>query len=396
MAPSRLYGLDWLRVLAFALLIPYHTGMLFVGWDFHLMNEQTLTALQRPMIFSHHWRLALLFAVSGAGTWFALRRKSRRAYLADRCKRLLVPLVFAMLVIVPPQIYVEHLANGQTYASYWAFQKTVFAMEPYPKGSFSWHHLWFVAYLFTFTLVLLPLLAWLRQGRVLPRCQAWLADHPVLVFCLGLGNLLLNLALKPYWPEVTHALLDDWATFARYIYLFFAGFCVIGDARLRNVLQQHAWRALAAALTLYGLVWLTWPTIYSWPGALTTGYAIIDLFTWLIICALFGLSLRYLDRPHPWLTYANEAVYPYYILHQTLLLVAAYWVIQQPWHAWFKFGLLNLTTLIGCALLYDGLIRRFWLTRFLFGMKPQSKRRDPEQNIAALDRPTAMTPPNAL
>lgn len=396
MAPSRLHSLDWLRVLAFALLIPYHTGMLFVGWDFHLMNEQTLTALQRPMIFSHHWRLALLFAVSGAGTWFAMRRKSSRAYLVDRVKRLFVPLVFAMLVVVPPQIYVEHLANGRHEPSYWAFQKTVFAMVPYPEGSFSWHHLWFVAYLFTFTLMLLPLLAWLRQGTLLARGQAWLADHPLLVFCLGLGNLLLNLALRPYWPKETHALLDDWATFARYGYLFLAGFCVIGAPRLRDLLQQHAWRTLTAALALYGLVWATWPTIHSWPGAVTTGVAVIDLFTWLMICALFGLALRYLDRPHPWLSYANEAVYPYYILHQTLLLVAAYWVIQQPWHAWFKFGLLNLTTVIGCALLYDGLIRRFAVTRFLFGMKLQPSRRAATPDPAALEKTPAAAPPSAV
>ncbi|CAM2070187.1 Acyltransferase family protein [Sulfidibacter corallicola] len=373
MHQKRLYGLDWLRVFAFGILILYHTGMVFVGWQFHLMNPETLDSLKIPMTFFHHWRLALLFVISGAGTWFALRGRTTGVFCRDRLKRLLLPLVFTMFWIVPPQIYVERLAQGHTYTSYWAFQRTVFDMVPYPEGSFSWHHLWFVAYLLCYTLLLLPLMVWFRGPRgaeTLIRVRTLLGRHSWLLFSLGFVNMALNLALRPFWPETTHALIDDWATFARYGFLFFAGYLVLGDPKLAARLKDTCFKATGAALAIYVLGSSLWPFVENQPWSQVFAYAARDNFTWIVILGVTGLALRLLDFSNAWLRYANEAVYPFYILHQTVTLILAYWVIPLDWHPWPKFFVVAVGTFALCGLLYESLIRRFSLLRLLFGMKP--------------------------
>src|SRR4051812_42011567 len=149
--------LDWLRVVAIAILHAFHVGMMFNTWDFHLKNPDPLPVLEVPMGFLHAVRMPLLMVIAGIGTAIALQRRSVGRFALDRTKRLLLPLAFGMLVIVPPQIYIERLAHGAIQPGYLAFYRTVFELRPYPAGSFSWHHLWFVAYLFVYCVAALPL-----------------------------------------------------------------------------------------------------------------------------------------------------------------------------------------------------------------------------------------------
>ncbi|MBC8083688.1 MAG: acyltransferase family protein, partial [Hymenobacter sp.] len=118
---SRLFYFDWLRVLAFSLLVPYHAGLLFVDWGFHIQNPVLTEDFKPPMLFVNQWRLPLLFFVSGVGTCFALRRRPARAYLRDRLRRLGIPLVAGILLVIPPQVYIERISHGVAYASYLGF-----------------------------------------------------------------------------------------------------------------------------------------------------------------------------------------------------------------------------------------------------------------------------------
>src|SRR6056297_268269 len=97
----RRYDLDWLRVLVFGLLIFYHAGMFFVPWEWHLKNNQLSDGLQWPMLFVNQWRLPILFIISGMGTAFAFRKRSRGQFIIERSKRLLVPLIAGIILVVP-------------------------------------------------------------------------------------------------------------------------------------------------------------------------------------------------------------------------------------------------------------------------------------------------------
>ena len=118
---ERRYDLDWVRIGAFLLLILYHIGMYYVTWDWHVKSPHASSAIEPLMLLTSPWRLSLLFLVSGVATGYLLERQGARGFLGRRSVRLLVPLVFGMLVIVPPQSYLEVVEKVQYAGNYGEF-----------------------------------------------------------------------------------------------------------------------------------------------------------------------------------------------------------------------------------------------------------------------------------
>ena len=162
MKKERRYDIDWIRVIAFDFLIIYHVGMFFVPWEYHIKNNEIVDWLRWPMMFVNQWRLPILFVVSGMGTYFALKNKTGANYIKERFTRLFIPLIFGILIIVSPQIYVERLAQGKISGSFIQFYPQFF-QGIYPEGNFSWNHLWFLPYLLLMSLVATPLFLNLRK-----------------------------------------------------------------------------------------------------------------------------------------------------------------------------------------------------------------------------------------
>jgi hypothetical protein len=380
---QRRYDLDWLRVLAFGLLIFYHTGMFFVEWEWHIKNNVISEPMEWPMRFVSQWRMPLLFMISGAAVYFALRRRSAGSFAGERFRRILLPLVFGMFVVVPPQIYFERLTQGHTY-SYLGFYPTVFAFRPYPEGSFSWHHLWYLAYIFVYSLVCLPLFRyWLSdQGRrQLQRVTAFFA-RPGMVFLPAVWLLAGDLVLREYFPEDTHALLDDWANHFKSLSLFLIGFALVAQTSFIDVLAGQRRVSLGVGLitatVLYARYWIHWPEgISEAEVILFRCLSFLNGTAWLL--TILGFARTYLNFTNSALRYANEAVYPFYILHQTVIIVIAYPMIEWQMPVLGKFLLISLGTFAVCWLLYEMLIRRIPFLRPLFGLK--AKRHDKAEAI---------------
>ena len=230
----RHYGLDWLRIGAFAILILYHIGMVFVPWGFHVQLAR-LPWVAIPMLASNPWRLMLLFVVSGYATRaLAVRHPSVFSFARGRSIRLLVPLLFGVCVLVPPQIWAE-LASKYGYAgSYWTFWmrdwlgfRAIGGVVPTP----AWNHLWFVGYLWAYTMAIAVMLA---VGHGLAGAAQRLFDR---VFG-GWGGavlpvvwlLLVDIRLFPGQSE-THGLFDDWLAHAIYLPALLFGFGMAGSER---------------------------------------------------------------------------------------------------------------------------------------------------------------------
>src|SRR5688572_11390007 len=175
---ARLIYLDWLRVAAFGLLILYHVGMFYVTWDWHVKSDHSGHAIEPLMLLTSPWRLTLLFLVSGAATRFMADKLSAGGLAGKRTLRLLVPLVFAMLVIVPPQSYyevVEKIAYPDSYLAFWGRYLAAdpgFCRDGDCLDVPTWNHLWFVAYLLVYTLLLALVLALFREP--VRRLGSWL------------------------------------------------------------------------------------------------------------------------------------------------------------------------------------------------------------------------------
>jgi peptidoglycan/LPS O-acetylase OafA/YrhL len=353
--------LDWLRVLAIFLLLFYHTGMLFVGWGWHITNAETIPALVWPMDIAHRLRMPLLFVIAGAGMWYALQRRSIGAFTGERTLRLLVPVVAGMFLIVPPQVYVERIAHGEWHGGYLQFMTDrVLEFEPYPAGNFSWHHLWFIVYLFVYVLLLLPLMAWWRRARPVIRPAAWL-------FALGLPLGINEALLKPHFPE-THNLTSDWYIFVHYLLLTGYGFVLAGMPGVWDWLAaKRHWAlgiglgVLSALLSMFATGVVDHDTV--------TDHVLANVFTWTCLMAFLGYGRKHLSFSNPLLRWARDASYPVYILHQTVIIAIAYFVIQWTWSPAAKYWLVLIATLLACVAMYE-VIRRFAPLRFLFGMKP--------------------------
>jgi len=371
---ERRYDLDWLRVLAILLLLFYHCGMAFTAeWGWHIKNAETSEIFQEWMYFLSRWRMALLFLISGAGTWFAMKRASAGGYLRRRFLRLFVPLAFGILVVVPPQIYMERLAQGAEFSSYWDFYRTVFQFQPYPQGNMSWHHLWFVAYLFLYSILALPIFLALRSkaGQAAVKRLAGNFSAPAL-YAFGLPMALIFAGLIQRFPG-PQDIVHDWAMFLYYFAYFVIGYVFLLDGRFSEVIEQKRQSALRLACACFAVVaYFRWNDIEP-----ARGYGLAQLSflglkafnAWFWVLAILGYGKRYLNRPNALLRYANEAIYPFYILHQTVIVVLAYYVVKTQDTILVKFLFLSAASFAGTMAIYHFAVRPYRITRFLFGMK---------------------------
>ena len=370
----RRYDLDWLRVLVFGLLIVYHVGMFFVPWGFHIKNNEIYEWLVWPMRFLNQWRLPILFVISGMGTWFALNKRSGREYAYERVKRLFLPLFVGMLLIVPPQVYFERIAYGQFTGSYPEFWLGPAFDGVYPEGNTSWHHLWFLPYLLTYSLALFPVFLYLKnnpESRFISRVRKT-ASNPAAIFVFIIPLFFIEVYVKPHFP-VTHALTDDWYTFTFYIILFFYGFLFISvkDDFWKTVLGYRK-LYLIAGVACFGIYFLvrTYPENFLFTHFAEALIKTVNLWAWIL--TLFGYAAFWLNKGSRMLTYCNEAVYPFYILHQTITITIGYFLMNSEMGFLLKFLIMITGTFGICFILYEFVIRRIVFMRPLFGLKVES------------------------
>lgn len=364
---EREYGLDWLRVFAFAVLIFYHSGMGYVSWGWHVKNPEKLQWLEYVMLACNRWRLPLLFFISGAGVCFSLRRRAFPTFVRDRLQRLLLPLLMGMFVIVPPQIYFERLHRGATF-SYAEFYPSVFEFVPYPQGSFSWHHLWFLAYVGTFSLIGIPLFAWLRSEagvQAIAALSRFFGRYRIAIYLANIPNLAVGLTLGPHWPT-THNLVADWANFTGTLITFLWGYVIASNRDLLDLITRRR-REFAVLGVVIAVVFFTarasgvrgslfWELVNGYYG-----------MTW--VFALIGYARTYANKPNRALAWATEAVYPFYIFHQTITVAAVFWLIPVQMPVWAKLVVAALTTFFGSLALFL-LARLTGPLRPFFGLKP--------------------------
>lgn len=369
---ERRYDMDWIRVIVFDVLIFWHVGLFFVEWeglvpwDLPLKNNVQVSWLLWPMLFVRQWRLPILFVISGIGTHFLLSSKSGGTFLKQRFIRLFVPLLVGTLIVVPPQVYLERLAHGTIDVSYFDYYPSNFE-GTYPKGNFSWGHLWFLAYLLIMSVMALPLFLFLRNyGAPLFRTFKRMIERlPYALFLFVIPLIIIEITLEKRFP-LTMALKDDWYAFNYYYVCFFAGFFLanLGDPLWKAFVKMRypslIMGLLASVLVVYMLAKGQTPL---WVQVLK------PLNVWCWILAIFGFSSRYLNRKSKVLAYRNVAVYPFYILHFTITLFLGYQLKELPLHYVLKMILMIIGTFGFSWLLYEYVIRRIKLLRPLFGLK---------------------------
>ena len=386
---ARRYDLDWVRIGAFMLLILYHVGMYYVTWDWHVKSPHASHDIEPLMMLTSPWRLSLLFLVSGVATGYLLARQGTRRFLGQRSSRLLIPLAFGMLVIVPPQSYlevVEKVGYAGSFAEF--FRLYITGFHGFCRGSDclimpTWNHLWFVAYLWVYTLVLYaavrlapPIIPWLRRLAERRLAGLGILLWPVAYLCA------IRLGLAPRFPQ-THALLGDWYNHAMYFGVFSLGFSLAGVRAPWATLERARW--LTLGLTVLGWAFLSaYFSAYSDDAAIPPaalrllGRVIYGAEQWLAIAAVVGFAHRHLTHDSSARRYLTTAIFPVYILHQTVIVVVAHALKPSHLYPPVEGVLLVLVTVATCFLGYEA-IRRVPLLRPVFGLERSARSAAPER-----------------
>lgn len=371
--PERRVDLDWVRILAFGLLIFYHVGMLYVSWGFHIKSVHRITALEPLMLTLNPWRLALLFLVSGVATRFMLQKSALMPLLRSRSVRLLVPLVFGMLVIVPSQSYlqiVEALGYPAGFADFYWRHYLAFGEQFCPNPCVilpTWNHLWFVVYLWVYTMAfgsLLMVMPGLR-GSIERALGAVMSGHGVLVLP-ALLFAAYRLLLYPNFP-MTHALFGDWYNHAQFATVFILGFGIARTCEIWDSIERRRWLAVLLAMALFASFLVLRSTRGGLPLKMYAGIA-YGCYQWLCIVAVLGFARRWLAVDSAARRYLTDAIFPYYIVHQTAIIVIAHALRGQDLPAWLEASIVIGGTAATCALAYE-IIRRVSILRPLFGLK---------------------------
>ena len=386
---QRRHDIDWVRILAFGLLVFYHVGMYYVSWDWHVKSPHAGTALEPLMLLTSPWRMSLLFVVSGVATAFLLGKAQRggERFLGPRSRRLLLPLLFGMFVVVPPQVYYELVEKvpGGYHLGYAAF------MGIYLRGGDfycvapgdcidtpTWNHLWFLAYLWAYTVVLWLLLKF--ASKAVPAVRGWLerrlSGFGALVWPVAWLALARLLLVERF--ESTHDLAGDWYNHAQYLPMFLLGYLLAFSTGFWEALQRQRWFALGAAFAGYAAIVGVWyfagynddaPPPQAMRLALRVAWAVDQ---WCAIAAAFGFAYRFRNADSAALRYLVPAVFPVYILHQTVIVALAHNARLLALPPLLEGLLLVLLTFAACFGGYE-LIRRIDWLRPCFGLTREAK-----------------------
>lgn len=382
---TRLYELDGLRVSVFLLLILYHTGMLYVaGWDWHFKSQYQSNTLASLMLWSNQWRMSLLFFISGAALAVFLSRRSGWRPIGKRLTHLVIPLVFGVLVVVVPQVYVEaKFKHVIEHLNYWEFWYAYLDQNsPEFEGHktlgdmhLTWNHLWYLPYLFVYTSVLSICFPLLRSPALRPLWH-WLAKRLGLtsLVLLPISGFYLNGWLLYADNPVTHNLVQDWFNHGRSFLSFILGFALVQLPQLWQRIISIRWHLLVAALLTCGY------TLFAFHGgSLGEGLLAQELNgllwsanTWLWMLCILAWGQRAFSCRSRLIDYLNSGIFCFYILHQTLIILFAYWLAPLELGAFLEpLIVIALVAASGWALFET--IKRIPGIGIVFGIRPLVK-----------------------
>jgi peptidoglycan/LPS O-acetylase OafA/YrhL len=379
---SRLYFLDWVRIIAFFLLILYHVGMYYVSWDWHVKSPFASSAIEPLMMLSSPWRLSLLFLVSGVASAFMLQNIRAAQFMKQRTVRLLLPLAFGMFAIVPLQPYFEVVEKVAYAGSFGDFMGLYLqAYGGFCRGDDcldlpTWNHLWFVAYLWVYTLVLGALMMLTK----LDKASNWIGTH-----LTGWKLIVLPVALLGFFRvtmlsafPTTHGLVDDFYNHANYLTVFLLGALMARQTAVWQSMEHLRWTAMGTALACWAalIVYFSLAEANTDLEAFRTVQRCVwSLCAWTAIVAAIGFARRLLNFDSPKRRYLSDAVFPVYILHQTLIVSMAHLMKPAKLPAPMEGLILIVLTFTLCFAGYE-LIRRIAVLRPLFGLKTQQAPRN--------------------
>jgi hypothetical protein len=383
----RLHYLDWLRLLATLGVFLYHAARPFDLQDYLIKNPERSPAVTVFfVIFLGSWGMPLFFLMAGTSSLFSLRRRTGRQFASERVKRLVIPFIVGSILLTPLQIYISWVHKGTYEGPFLAFIPKFIKSLPgsalselFDPGIFRSYgiHLWFLGFLFSFSLIALPVFLWLKKeaGKRFISSLATVCEKRGGLLLFILPAMVVRLILQPLYPEYT-----SWSDFIYFLVFFVYGYVLYADERFTRIIRRD-WKLLftvgilstvaifTAVAAGVGLEWYSNPSILGFYIA----WGLISVNAWCWVIAALYVGSRILDFRNNVLEYGQEAILPFYVFHQPIIFAIVFYVVQWDAGIMVKLSLVILGAFIITGALHEFIIKRIAPLRTLFGMKPRPK-----------------------
>lgn len=368
---ERSYDLDWIRIFGMLIIFFYHCGRFFNLEDWHVKNNTLSPGISIILSVLEIWMMPLFFMISAMSSYYSLTKRFPKQYILERFKRLIVPFIFGtFVIIVPVQVYIERASHGHFEGSFIDFYPYYFDGLYALGGNFAWMglHLWYLEFLFMFSMLTLPLfvVAIKKKSSFLVIHAVSVFRKPGSIFLLAIPLILMEIFVGQYRDSIGLQAFGGWSLLT-YLVFFITGYFVSLDAGFKDAIEKHR---ISAILLAFGItVVLILNYLYNIGSIDKYEDVLTAAASWCWLLAIFGMGSRHLFSDHSILKYANEAVLPFYILHQTVIVIFGFWIMDWELGVASKYLLLSLSSFVTIMLVYEFLIRRINVMRVLFGMK---------------------------
>jgi glucans biosynthesis protein C len=383
---KRIYYIDWLRILAILAVFFFHASHFFDPFYWHVKNPQQSNSVLLFLAFLNIWIMPLFFFLSGASSVFGIR-KPFRSFVTSKTTRLLIPLIMGVLLLIPPQKYVEALSHQMFSGGYFEFLKEYFTggmfnqkigFSPLWIGVLS-YHLWFLGHLLIISVVLFPAMRWITsKGDSMLNVICKITSFNGGALFMFIPIAIVRVILKKHFPDYT-----GWCDLSMYSLFFLLGFIYTHHEGLKQTLIQSRYAGLLTGFVLYSLYMISFSMKETPFGELFQNYKVYGYYVfqesagafaaWSWIVFIVATGMKYLNGESKYRQSLNEAVLPFYILHQTVLLLIGYVVVQWSWCNWGKFCFIAVSSLFTILIIYMFGVKPFNIIRFLFGMGKRQK-----------------------
>lgn len=309
----RKYYIDNLRNMTILLLFPVHTFMIWndFGTKFYVWQGKN-KILSTLIILVNPWFMPILFLLAGMSARYALQKRSYKEFVLQRINKLLIPFICGLIFLIPFQtLYARRFFYGYTgrllpNLKYYFTHLTDFSGY---DGAFTPGHLWFILFLFIISMFSLLLFRFIPYEKV----ENKLKNMPV---------LLIVFLFIPVWLMYY---LGNFGGFSlgKNLALFLIGYYFMSNDDIMEKMEASIkWLvSLGIAGTLVSVI-LYYNLSYY-------GDLWINFIGWICVIDLLVLGKKFLNRKTKFTEYFNKASYPIYILHQSILVALAYYVVDM-------------------------------------------------------------------
>ena len=383
MSRERIHYLDWLKVLIVYGILLFHAALVFTGGTWLVSNRQGSLVLSAFAGFCFPWGIPAIFLIAGADAFFGSRSITPGQFVWRRVLRLLLPMAIGLFTLSPYQRFVTSRNPPPPLSAFPDFYVNFFRtfhFEPTLQWiSRYWLHLWFLGYLFAISIVCLPLLRWLRRegGLHFTEFMVRLANVRGGVLFLAVPLFIAQVVLRPLFPGY-----QDWADVATYTFVFAMGALFFSDRRFEAAIRREIhWILVIGVFAVIGVAGVFSTVRYDMlalshlPSAESTAFALFWTFdVWAWNLAVLYIGIRWLDRPNRVMSYAQESILPFYVIHHPVIVTIASFVVTWSLGVWPKFAVIVLLGYAITLTLYELGVRRWPLMRTMFGLGPMRAR----------------------